>query len=112
MLIAVIGAVFVAGSLASRWPRDVDVTYEVGPEVTELDVDYLEGGQAVASVRFRAPEGGSPDFRHTVRLTPGQYRVHITLHGQDGWAFEEARMLDSPAASMVRFDLRDVGATE
>jgi hypothetical protein len=112
MAIAVIGAVIVASQLAREWPREVNVSYEVGPDVTKLDVDYLQEAEAVASVRFRTEGGGERHFRHTVRLHPGEYRVHITLHGRDGSAIEAGRMLASPAEGVVRFDLRNVGSTE
>ncbi len=110
--IALIGALFVASRLVERWPRDVDVTYEAGPGVAALDVDYLYEEEAVASVRFRAQDDRTPRFRHIVRLHPGEYRVQITLHGRDGRVIEEARTLVSPSASAVRFDLSDLGATE
>ena len=107
-IIAVVGVAFVASRLASVWPRDVDVAYEVGPEITKLDVDYLQDQVAVASVRFsRAPGEKQPFLRHTVRLQPGEYQIHITLYGQDGSATEEARRLAVPARSAARFDLKD-----
>ena len=105
-IIAVVGVVFVASRLNSLWPRDVDVTYEVGAEVTELDVDYLQDREAVASVRFDRSAGEKGSFlRHTVRLQPGEYQIHITLYGGDGSAIEEARSLAVPAPGAARFDL-------
>jgi hypothetical protein len=109
-IIAVIGVAFVASRLASVWPRDTHVTYEVGPGIAELDVDYLQEDEAVASVRFAGATQGEPFFRHTVRLQPGEYQIHITLYGHDGSAVEEARSLAVPARGANRFDLKD--ATE
>lgn len=110
--IAVIGVVFIANRLHDVWPRDVDVSYQVGPGITELDVDYLEGDEAVASVRFNARAQKSRLFQHTVRLQPGEYQVHVTLHGQYGSPIEEVHMLAAPAPGLVRFDLRRAKATE
>ena len=112
-IIAVIGVAFVGTRLASAWPRDTNVTYEVGPEIAELDVDYVQDDEAVASVRFAGGTEGEPFFRHTVRLQPGEYQIHITLYGHDGSAVEEARSLAVPARGVTRFDLKDTtGPTE
>ena len=112
-IIAVIGLTFVGSRLASLWPRDTRVTYEVGPGIAELDVDYLRDEEAVASVRFAAAPEGEPFFRHTVRLQPGEYQIHITLYGRDGSAVEQARRLAVPARGATRFDLKDAtGSSE
>ena len=106
-VIAVIGIAFVGSRLANVWPRNVEVAYEVGPQVEELDVDYMQADEAVASVRFDQRAKKTPVFRHTVRLQPGEYQIHITLYGQDGSAVEEHRELSVPATGMTRFDLKD-----
>ncbi len=105
-IIAVVGVAFVGSRLGSVWPRDTDVTYEVGPDIAELDVDYLKDGEAVASVRFGRDGEREPFFRHTVRLQPGEYRIHIMLYGDDGSAIELARTLAVPARGVTRFDLK------
>ncbi len=106
-VIAVVGVFFIGSRLASVWPRDVDVSYEVDSGVDELDVDYLQGGEAVSSARFRSAGGAEAGvFRHTVRLQPGEYQVHITLYGHQGDAEELRRSLAAPASDGVRFDLR------
>lgn len=105
-LIAVIGVAFVGSRLAGVWPRDIDVAFEVGPGIAELDVDYLQDGEAVASARFGVAAQNARFFRHSVRLQPGEYQVHITLYGTDGSAVEEARSLAVPARGMTRFDLK------
>jgi hypothetical protein len=104
-VVAVVGVAFVGGRLATLWPRDVAIAYEVGPEIREVDVDYLQGGEAVASVRFKRMGPETSVFRHTVRLQPGEYQVHITLHGQAGTAIELTRQLEVPARGVTRFDL-------
>ena len=109
-LIAAIGIVFVASRLANAWPRTVEIAFQVGPEIRELDADYLQEGSAVASVRFgEATHLGG--FRHAVRLRPGEYQIHITLHGKDGSAVEELRILAVPTEGLTRFDLRDAVET-
>ena len=111
-VIAVIGVFFVGSRLASVWPRAVDVSYEVDSSVSELDVDYLQEGEAVSSARFRSAGGAEPRFfRHTVRLRPGEYQLHITLYGHQGDAEELRRSLTAPASHGVRFDLRSAGET-
>ena len=106
-VIGVIGVVFVASQLANAWPREVEVVYDVAPAVDELDADYLQSGSAVASVRFGRDPRKPGHFRHVVRLQPGAYRVHITLHGRDGAAVEQVRELVVPSAGLTRFDLRN-----
>ncbi len=105
-VIAVIGVAFVGSGLARVWPRDVEIVYAVGPEIRGLDVDYLQGGEAVASVRFRQTEPKAASFPHVVRLQPGEYQIHITLYGQDGSATEQDRRIGVPAAQVTRIDLK------
>lgn len=106
-LVAVIGVVFVGSRLAQVWPREVELVYEVGPEIGELDVDYLQGGEAVASVRFGQTAAKTPFFRHMLRLQPGEYQIHITLYEQDGSAIERTERLAVPSDGITRLDLRD-----
>ena len=107
IIIAVVGVAFVGTRLAKVWPRNVELVYEVGPTVDELDVDYLLGGDAVASVRFQRPAQKPPVFHHVVRLQPGEYQIHITLYGQGAPAIDEVRGLSVPATGITRFDLKD-----
>jgi hypothetical protein len=104
-VVAVVGVAFVGTRLATLWPRDVAIAYEVGPEIEALDVDYLQAAEAVASVRFRRMGAETSVFRHTVRLQPGEYQVHITLHGQDGTAIQIVRQLEVPTRGVTRFEL-------
>ena len=105
-VVAVIGTAFVGSQLANAWPREVQTIYEVGPEVEELDVDYLEGGQAVASVRFARASSKTGVFRHLVRLQPGEYQIHITLYGRNGAATQQTRRLVVPTEGVTRFELK------
>jgi hypothetical protein len=107
-LIAVVGIVVVAERLVAHWPRGVEVAYEVSPDVTELDVDYVYEGGAVASARFRQPDSKRTVFRHSVKLQPGDYQVLITLYRPGGPATEDTRMLRVPAKGVTRFDLREI----
>jgi hypothetical protein len=105
-LVAVVGVAVVGSQLAGAWPRDVEVAYKVGPDIRELDVDYVHENAAVASARFTQSDAKSTVFRHTVRLPPGQYRVQITAYGSTGVAFEGSEALLVPAEGLTRFDLR------
>jgi len=96
----------VAQRLAAQWPRSVEVSYEVAQDLTELDVDYLEGDEAVVSARFKQPDSKTTVFRHIVRLQPGEYRALITMYRAEGPATEHTRRLTVPAEGVVRFDLR------
>lgn len=106
LLIAIIGMLVVGNHLASIWPRDVQIAYTVDPHVTGIAVDYLQEGDAVASVRFKQPDAKSTDVRHTVRLQPGDYVARITLYSSDGSGIEHQRRLRVPAAGLNRFDLK------
>lgn len=107
-LVAIIGIAFVGSRLAAVWPREVRVAFDVGPEVEELAVDYLQDGEAVMSVRFRGPEEGKAQvFQHTVRLQPGAYQVQITRYGRETLGIEEVRALSVPASGVTRFKLKD-----
>ena len=105
--IALIGIAVVAQRLAAQWPRSVEVSYEVAQDITELDVDYLDGEEAVVSARFKQPDSKTTVFRHIVRLQPGEYRALVTLHWTEGPATEHTRRLVVPAEGVVRFDLRE-----
>jgi len=105
--IALIGVVFVGSLLAGVWPRDVEVAYRLGPDVTELDVDYVQEGEAVASARFKRRDTKITVIRHTVRLQPGEYEVRFTVYGPDGRGIEQAKVLVVPAEGLTRFDLRE-----
>ncbi len=106
-LVAIIGVVVVASRLATAWPRNVNVAYEVGPGVVALDVDYVQDGQAVWSARFEQPGGKVERFRHSVRLQPGDYQAQITVYTAEGAAREAARKLTAPARGLIRIDLRE-----
>jgi hypothetical protein len=106
-VIALIGVAFVGSSLAGVWPRDVEVAYSLDPGVTELDVDYLQEGEVVASARFKQPDAKTTVVRHTVRLQPGEYQARITVYGHDGPGVEHAKVLVVPAEGLTRFDLKE-----
>ena len=109
-LVAVVGVAVVTHRLATVWPRNIDVEYEVGPGVVALDVDYLEDGEAVSSARFSL-SGGKPErFRDSLRLQPGQYQALITIYVSEGPAREVARQLFVPAEGLIRIDLRGARA--
>jgi len=106
-VIAVIGIVLVGGQLARRWPRTVEIAYSIDPGVIELDVDYLQEDEAVASARFNQQEAKTALIRHSVRLQPGEYQARMTVYGSDGRAVEHRQVLVVPAAGLTRFDLKE-----
>ena len=106
-VIALIGMVVVGTRLADVWPREATVAFVVHPQVVELAVDYLRGGEAMASARFRRPAGEPPFFQHTLRLSPGRYQVHVTQYGPGAVRIEEVRALLVPKKGVTRFDLRE-----
>lgn len=106
MAIALVGAAFVGFHLAGVWPRDVVVAYALEAGITEVDVDYVLNGEAVASVRFRQPDGKTQVVQHTVRLRPGEYQAQITVYGSDGVGAEHLRSLVVPTRGATRFDLK------
>jgi len=105
-VIAVFGIVIVGQRLAAHWPREIEIAFEVSPQVDELDVDYLLDEGAVASARFTQPDAKKTVFRHSVRLQPGEYQVRMTVYRADGPAVEDARVLVVPTDGVTRFDLR------
>ncbi len=107
MVVALVGVAFVGSLLAGVWPRDVEVTYSLDLGVTELDVDYLQEGEAVASARFKQPDAKTTVVRHTVRLQPGEYDVRIMTYGPDGRGVEHTKVLVVPAEGLTRFDLKE-----
>ena len=105
-----IGVLVVGRTLADAWPRETPIIYEVGPDVGELDVDFLRNGEAIHSVRFvRAPRS-SPTLAHAPRLAPGVYQLHVAVRVQDSGAAEEVRALVVPtgAEGPTRIDLRQL----
>jgi hypothetical protein len=106
-VVALIGVIFVGNLLARVWPRSVEVVFTLDPGVTEVDVDYLQGGEAVASARFKQPDTKTTVVRHSVRLQPGEYQLRITVYRTDGPGVEHAKVLVVPAKGLTRFDLKE-----
>jgi len=106
--VALIGVVFVGNLLARAWPRSVEVAFTLDPGVTEVDVDYMQEGKAIASARFQQPDTTTTVVRHIVRLQPGEYQARITVYRADGPASEHAKVLSVPAKGLTRFDLKGV----
>ncbi len=105
-VVAVVGVFWVGSHLARAWPRAVEVAFALGPEATEVDVDYLLDGEAVGSVRFRDAGRSKGDLRDSISLPPGEYEARITVYRAGGPAVEHRRTLVVPASGLTRFDLR------
>lgn len=110
IVIAVVGIVIVGQRLAAHWPREIEIAFEVSPQVNQLDVDYLLDEGGVASARFSQTDAKTTVFWHSVRLQPGKYEVHMTVYGSAGPAVEDARVLVVPTEGVTRFDLRALAA--
>ena len=106
-VVALIGVIFVGSLLAGVWPRNVEVAYTLDPDVTGLDVDYLQDGEAAASARFRQPDAKTTSIRHSMRLQPGEYQAHITVYVSEGRGIERTKVLVVPTEGLTRFDLRE-----
>ena len=106
--IAVIGVAFVGHRLTRLWPRTLSVSYDAGPKVTDLYVDYVLDDAAIRSVRLRSRREQPGLFRHRVRLKPGAYELRITVYRKSEAATETSRHLTvpMPRPGDVRFDLR------
>ncbi len=105
-VVAVVGVAVVATQLAGVWPRDVSITYELSPEIETLHVDYLQDGEAVASVRWAAQSAKAGVLRDTVRLQPGEYQIHITLYGPPDRVSTQSRPLRVPSEGSPRIQLK------
>lgn len=105
--VAAVGVVLVASQLARVWPRDVEVAYALDPSITEIDVDYLQEGKAVASARFKQLDAKTTVVRHTVRLQPGQYQAQITVYRASGPGVAHTRVLLVPTEGLTRFELKE-----
>jgi hypothetical protein len=99
--------IFVGSRLAQAWPRNVQISYAVDPNVTAVDVDYLQEGEAIASARFTPPAMKTTAVQHTVRLRPGEYQARITVYGSDDRGVEHSRLLVVPTEGITRFDLKE-----
>ncbi|MBW2378163.1 MAG: hypothetical protein JRG70_01205 [Deltaproteobacteria bacterium] len=106
-MVALIGVLFVGNLLARVWPRSVEVAFTLDPGVTEVDIDYLQEGEAVASARFKQPGGKTTVVRHSVRLQPGVYQARITVYRNEGPGVEHTKILLVPAEGLTRFDLKE-----
>jgi hypothetical protein len=106
-VIALIGVLFVGNLLARAWPRSVEVAFALDPGASEVAVDYLQEGEAVASARLKPPDEKTAILRHTVRLQPGEYHTRITVYQPDGRGVEHTKVLVVPAEGLTRFDLKE-----
>ena len=106
VVVALVGVAVVGGQMARTWPRQEAVLYQLRPDVTRLEVDYLLNEEAVVSVRYNREPTETRPIRHVFTGQPGRYDVRITTYQSDGRSTEHHRLLVVPAEGEVRFDLR------
>jgi hypothetical protein len=85
----------------------VEVRYLLDPGVVELDVDYVQEGEAIASARFRQEDPKNTLIQHQVRLQAGTYQARIMVQRADGRGLGHTRVLIVPSEGPTRFDLKE-----
>jgi hypothetical protein len=61
-------------------PRDVTLVYAMGGAGGRaLEVAIEKGGEAILRAEFHLAEGAPAQVSHRVRLTDGEYVLHLTL---------------------------------
>lgn len=79
-LVFLAGAVAIALFLFKAGPRDVTLVYGLeGIQARALEVDIDRGAETVRHAEFRFDAGVPPTVSHRVRLTDGEYVVHVTI---------------------------------
>ncbi len=79
-LLFIAGAVAIGLFLLRAAPRDVTLVYAVdGSGARALGVDIEKAGETVRRAEFRLAGGAAAQVSHRVRLTDGQYVLHLTL---------------------------------
>ncbi|HJW74307.1 MAG: hypothetical protein A2V77_02420 [Anaeromyxobacter sp. RBG_16_69_14] len=79
-LLFLAGAVGIGLFFLRAAPRDVTLVYAVGGSGGRaLEVDIEKGGAAIRRAEFHLAEGAPAQVSHRVRLTDGEYVVHLTL---------------------------------
>ncbi len=92
-LLLVAGILAIGFKFVRVVPRDVTLVYAVGaagPRDLEVEIDH--GGEAVRRAELHLRPGES-QVAHRVRLTDGEYRLHIALRDEAGKA---PRTVDRP----------------
>jgi hypothetical protein len=80
-LVFLAGAVAIGLFLFRATPRDVTLVYALGDRAArQVEVDIRKAGETVRHAEFRSPPGGQ--LRHEVRLTDGEYLVHVRIAGE------------------------------
>ncbi len=104
LAVVLVGTFFVGKRLERAWPRSVDLQFEVGQGAEALAVDFVQGGQAVKSVRFDLGFDPGPVVAHRVELVHGNYELVTTLY-RDGLATPSTRSLSVPTQGVAVIDV-------
>jgi hypothetical protein len=84
-LIFLAGAVAIGLFLFRATPRDVTLVYDVrGSGAGALEVEIDRAGEAVRRAQFRIDPAATEPVSHRVRLTDGDYVLHLTLAAAGG----------------------------
>ncbi len=79
-LLFLAGAAGIGLFLLRSAPRDVTLVYAVGGSGGQaLEVDIDKGGEAIRRAEFHLADGAPSQVSHQVRLTDGEYVLHLTL---------------------------------
>ena len=103
-----IGALVVGGVLARAYPRDVALRYDLGRDHdrwVEARLTYSGKEGELAGVTFREPGGIPERLDHEVQLSPGHYRVSVTLIDGEGQAVQIERPFDVPSEGVTTIRL-------
>ncbi len=79
------GAVAIGLFLFRAAPRDVTLVYGLrGTHARSLEVDVERGGETIRRAEFWFSSGTPASVRHHLRLTDGQYELHLVVGGESG----------------------------
>jgi hypothetical protein len=115
-LVLVVGVAGIVAYWSRGRPVEVEVIYDFGrhaSRVVRVELSYdLEGkGAQPVALDFPSAKGAPKRWRHTLRLTPGDYTVRASIHlgpgaGRDAEVKSYARRLTVTSGESQRIVLR------